>query len=163
MVRLGGTEPSRPHRHIHNTYLPYLHTAEESVTKTILTCRVTYCIYYRYHNIFPIFSITSKTVTPLSFKIKLQHGEVLVIDSLSLKIKLDAFKCLLGGGIQAHLHSNPLLQTIFGIEGPVDGGGGGMWENSNHRETRKGREAGRRSERDAKSSSRRGGNDFDGC
>ena len=108
------------------------------------------------------FSFCYKIPDFYPIQIKLQHGEVLVLDSLALRVKMAAFKRLLGGGIQTHLSSNPLLQDVFGIEGPNSSGGGSRWESSDRQEARKGREAGRRSERALKSSSRGGGYSHDG-
>ena len=95
-------------------------------------------------------------------QIKLQSGEILVLDTLPRKIAMAAFKRLFGGGIQAHLHGNPLLHKIFGLspeEGQRGAGGGGASSGrgaSGRRrgEAAKGRDAERRNERAHKSSSR---------
>ena len=49
-------------------------------------------------------------------KIKLQHGDTLVIDTLVGTIHLNALRRLLAEGFQAHLQSNPLLHQIFEFE-----------------------------------------------
>lgn len=49
-------------------------------------------------------------------KIKLQHGDSLVVDTLVGTIQLNSLRRLLAEGFQAHLQSNPLLHQIFEFE-----------------------------------------------
>ena len=48
-------------------------------------------------------------------KVKLRHGDVLVVDTLAANIQLNAFRSFLGEGFQVHLLSNPLLHQVFGF------------------------------------------------
>uniref|UniRef100_A0A7S3QK82 Interferon-related developmental regulator N-terminal domain-containing protein n=1 Tax=Dunaliella tertiolecta TaxID=3047 RepID=A0A7S3QK82_DUNTE len=50
-------------------------------------------------------------VTPT--KIKLQHGDTLVVDTLRGNVSLSAFRKMLAGGFQVHLQHNPLLHEVF--------------------------------------------------
>ena len=42
-------------------------------------------------------------------RVKLRHGDVLVVDTRAGRVQLDALRRLLGQGFQAHLQHNPLL------------------------------------------------------
>lgn len=46
-------------------------------------------------------------------KIKLQHGDLLIIDELSSLIHLNFIRTLLAEGFQVHIQSNSLLHQIF--------------------------------------------------
>eukprot|EP00891_Asterochloris_glomerata_P006389 jgi/Astpho2/6389/Aster-x0727 len=46
-------------------------------------------------------------------KVKLRHGDVLIVDTLPATIQLNAFRNLLADGFQAHLQHNALLHQIF--------------------------------------------------
>lgn len=46
-------------------------------------------------------------------KIKLQHGDLLVVDTLNGVIAINFFKKYLAGGFQAHLQHNQLLHDVF--------------------------------------------------
>lgn len=46
-------------------------------------------------------------------KVKLQHGDLLVIDSLTGVIDINFFKRYLAGGFQVHLQHNQLLHDVF--------------------------------------------------
>ena len=46
-------------------------------------------------------------------KIKLRHGDVLVVDTLEGNVRLSALRRFLAEGFQAHLYSNPLLHEVF--------------------------------------------------
>ncbi len=48
-------------------------------------------------------------------KIKLRHGDVLVVDSISGHVQLAAFKQHLADGFQVHLLRNSLLHEVFGF------------------------------------------------
>ena len=49
-------------------------------------------------------------------KIKLQHGDSLIISTLSGTLQLNALRRFLAEGFQTHLQHNPLLHQIFGFE-----------------------------------------------
>ena len=49
-------------------------------------------------------------------KIKLKHGDVLVLDTQSLKVTASVFKSLLAQGFQVHLQNNYLLHQIFNFQ-----------------------------------------------
>ena len=42
-------------------------------------------------------------------RVKLRHGDVLVVDTRAGRVQLDGLRRLLGQGFQAHLQHNPLL------------------------------------------------------
>lgn len=46
-------------------------------------------------------------------KVKLRHGDALVVDTLPGVIRLNFFRRLLAEGFQAHLQHNPLLHEVF--------------------------------------------------
>lgn len=46
-------------------------------------------------------------------KVKLRHGDVLVVDTLAGNIQLNAFRSFLGDGFQPHLQHNSLLHDVF--------------------------------------------------
>mmetsp|Transcript_33375 Transcript_33375/g.84567 ORF Transcript_33375/g.84567 Transcript_33375/m.84567 type:complete len:447 (-) Transcript_33375:563-1903(-) len=46
-------------------------------------------------------------------KVKLQHGDVLVVDTVRGGVMLGAFRRALGGGFQLHLQHNGLLHDVF--------------------------------------------------
>ena len=46
-------------------------------------------------------------------KIKLKHGDVLVLDTQSLRVTAQVFKSLLAQGFQVHMQNNDLLHQIF--------------------------------------------------
>lgn len=46
-------------------------------------------------------------------KIKLRHGDSLIIDTLSGTVQLNAIRRFLAEGFQIHLQHNPLLHQIF--------------------------------------------------
>ncbi len=56
-------------------------------------------------------------------QIKLQHGDVLSVSTLSDKTALAAFRRLLAGGTQAHLQRNPLLHAVLRFS-PAEGATG---------------------------------------
>jgi hypothetical protein len=49
-------------------------------------------------------------------KIKLRHGDTLVINTLVGTVQLNAFRRFLAEGFQIHLQQNPLLHQIFDFE-----------------------------------------------
>ncbi|KAK9823814.1 hypothetical protein WJX72_005686 [[Myrmecia] bisecta] len=49
-------------------------------------------------------------------KIKLRHGDTLVVDTLAATVQLNALRRYLAEGFQIHLQENPLLHQIFGFE-----------------------------------------------
>lgn len=49
-------------------------------------------------------------------KVKLQHGDVLVVDSLAGNVQLAALRRVLADGFQTHMQENPTLHAIFGFE-----------------------------------------------
>lgn len=49
-------------------------------------------------------------------KIKLRHGDTLLINTLNGNVSLGYLRRFLAGGFQAHLQSNPLLHAVFGFE-----------------------------------------------
>ncbi len=46
-------------------------------------------------------------------KVKLRHGDVLIVDTLIGNVQLNAFRSFLGEGFQTHLLNNSLLHQIF--------------------------------------------------
>lgn len=46
-------------------------------------------------------------------KVKLRHGDLLIVDSLHGNVQLNAFRSFLNEGFQMHLQQNPLLHQIF--------------------------------------------------
>ena len=50
-------------------------------------------------------------------KVKLRHGDVLVVDTLPGVIRLNFFRRLLAEGFQAHLQHNPLLHQVGTLRG----------------------------------------------
>ena len=46
-------------------------------------------------------------------KVKLRHGDVLMVDTLLGNVQLNAFRAFLGEGFQVHLLANTLLHQIF--------------------------------------------------
>ncbi|KAF5829468.1 interferon-related developmental regulator-domain-containing protein [Dunaliella salina] len=53
-------------------------------------------------------------VTPT--KIKLQHGDTLVVDTMRGNVSLNAFRKMLAGGFQVHLQHNSLLHEVFDFQ-----------------------------------------------
>jgi hypothetical protein len=49
-------------------------------------------------------------------KIKLRHGDTLIINTLQGTVILNALRHLLAGGFQAHLQGNQLLHAVFDFE-----------------------------------------------
>ena len=49
-------------------------------------------------------------------KIKLRHGDSLIIETLAGTVQLNAMRHFLAEGFQIHLQHNPLLHQIFGFE-----------------------------------------------
>ena len=49
-------------------------------------------------------------------KVRLRHGDVLIVDTLPATIQLNAFRNLLADGFQAHLQHNALLHQIFNFQ-----------------------------------------------
>ena len=49
-------------------------------------------------------------------KVKLRHGDMLIVDTLPTTIQLNAFRNLLADGFQAHLQNNALLHQIFNFQ-----------------------------------------------
>ncbi|KAK9836965.1 hypothetical protein WJX81_003040 [Elliptochloris bilobata] len=49
-------------------------------------------------------------------RVKLRHGDVLVVDTRAGRVQLDALRRLLGQGFQPHLLHNPLLHQVFNFE-----------------------------------------------
>ncbi len=49
-------------------------------------------------------------------KVKLRHGDVLIIDTLVGNVQLNAIRAFLADGFQVHLMSNPLLHNVFGFK-----------------------------------------------
>ena len=49
-------------------------------------------------------------------KIKLRHGDCLIVDTLVGTVQLNAFRRFLAEGFQTHLQQNPLLHQIFNFE-----------------------------------------------
>ena len=49
-------------------------------------------------------------------KIKLRHGDTLVIDTLVGTVQLNALRRFLAEGFQVHLQQNPLMHQIFNFE-----------------------------------------------
>ncbi len=50
---------------------------------------------------------------PPEQKVKLRHGDVLIVDTLIGNVQLNAFRSFLGEGFQVHLLSNTLLHQVF--------------------------------------------------
>jgi hypothetical protein len=50
---------------------------------------------------------------PTEQKVKLRHGDVLIVDTLIGIVQLNAFRSFLGEGFQVHLLSNTLLHQVF--------------------------------------------------
>lgn len=48
-----------------------------------------------------------------TLKVKLRHGDVLTIDTLTGSVMMNYLKHFLAGGFQAHLQSNPFLHAVF--------------------------------------------------
>ena len=46
-------------------------------------------------------------------KVKLRHGDMLVVDTLTGNVQLNAFREFLGEGFQTHLLQNPFLHDVF--------------------------------------------------
>lgn len=61
----------------------------------------------------PYFSCVKQDGASHETKIKLQHGDVLVVDDLSSLIHLNFIRTLLAEGFQAHIQRNSLLHQIF--------------------------------------------------
>uniref|UniRef100_A0A1D1ZUG1 Interferon-related developmental regulator N-terminal domain-containing protein n=1 Tax=Auxenochlorella protothecoides TaxID=3075 RepID=A0A1D1ZUG1_AUXPR len=57
-------------------------------------------------------SIEGQTALPTQ-KIKLRHGDVLLVNSLTAVLRLNAFRRFLAEGFQAHMQDNPLLHEVF--------------------------------------------------
>lgn len=51
-----------------------------------------------------------------SQKIKLRHGDILVVDTLPSTVRLNAFRRFLAEGFQVHLQENTLLHEVFGFQ-----------------------------------------------
>ena len=49
-------------------------------------------------------------------KVKLRHGDLLLVDTLPATIQLNAFRNLLADGFQAHLQHNALLHQVFNFQ-----------------------------------------------
>ena len=49
-------------------------------------------------------------------KIKLRHGDTLIVDTLVGTVQLNALRRFLSEGFQVHLQQNPLLHQIFNFE-----------------------------------------------
>lgn len=49
-------------------------------------------------------------------KIKLRHGDTLIINTLVGSVQLNAFRRFLAEGFQTHLQHNPLLHQVFEFE-----------------------------------------------
>ena len=49
-------------------------------------------------------------------KIKLRHGDTLIVDTLVGTVQLNALRRFLAEGFQIHLQQNPLLHQIFNFE-----------------------------------------------
>ena len=49
-------------------------------------------------------------------KVRLRHGDVLVVDTLPATIQLNSFRNLLADGFQAHLQHNALLHQVFSFQ-----------------------------------------------
>lgn len=46
-------------------------------------------------------------------KVKLRHGDVLIVDSFYGNVQLNALRSFLGEGFQVHLQENPLMHQVF--------------------------------------------------
>jgi hypothetical protein len=49
-------------------------------------------------------------------KVKLRHGDLLLVDTLPATITLNYFRRYLGSGFQVHLQFNPLLHAVFDFQ-----------------------------------------------
>ena len=55
-------------------------------------------------------------------KVKLRHGDVLIVDTLHGNIQLNAFRSFLGEGFQVHLQNNVLMHQVFNFRPRVEQG-----------------------------------------
>ncbi len=64
----------------------------------------------------PAFCAFQQDGTVAQTKIKLRHGDTLVINTLVGTVQLNALRRFLAEGFQIHLQQNPLLHQIFAFE-----------------------------------------------
>uniref|UniRef100_A0A7S2T180 Interferon-related developmental regulator C-terminal domain-containing protein n=1 Tax=Chloropicon primus TaxID=1764295 RepID=A0A7S2T180_9CHLO len=61
-------------------------------------------------------AMEGKSSSSKDSKIKLKHGDVLHLDSHSLRVTAGGFKSLLATGFQVHMQTNDLLHQVFNFQ-----------------------------------------------